>query len=564
MRGTGETGPAPEGYATRSDYSQPPGPQSQTDSEKAESQRQAALRHAPLHGLPTNNTDPVKFRRYPVLNADDNIETKKAPPAEVQLGGNPATPTQYQAKATAQADHLANPNDNQAEAVTRSECDAGAEAAKAQEQITEDNLVPLLAAKKLNGSQPLEQYDATQNDITQIDPANANTPSVRPTAVSPTFENMPAELKALPNWLMWRYLPPGRAGQKWRKVPFQTNGKYAKANDNSTWTTFEACRAAYDHGGFDGIGFVFTGEVGADGLCIVGIDFDHCIEGGKLLEPARSRIAQLRTYTEISVSGEGIHCFARAKPGTTVKYTSTEPGHSVEVYSSIRYFTATGVPFGGTCGTIRAAATEVDALVKEARAKSDPNPLDVGGQKAASSADLYVDPALAEQGPAASAIRGETETIGEGIKDHWFDKLAPEQKDEAVYYMLSGIAAKTKVFELGENGGNNDDWFKLITALAVSGAPHAEDYFVEFASKVENADSEEELRWKFKTCQKDANANKAQADGLEIITVGTLLKYAYEAGADLSPWRSQVEVATGAITPVAVYKHVQLGQRAAA
>ena len=87
-------------------------------------------------------------------------------------------------------------------------------------------------------------------------------------------------------------------------------------------------------------------------LCIVGIDFDHCIEGGKLLEPARSRIAQLRTYTEISVSGEGIHCFARAKPGTTVKYTSTEPGHSVEVYSSIRYFTATGVPFGGTCGTI--------------------------------------------------------------------------------------------------------------------------------------------------------------------------------------------------------------------
>ena len=75
---------------------------------------------------------------------------------------------------------------------------------------------------------------------------------------------MPAELKALPNWLMWRYLPPGRAGQKWRKVPFQTNGKYAKANDNSTWTTFEACRAAYDHGGFDGIGFVFTG-VGADG-----------------------------------------------------------------------------------------------------------------------------------------------------------------------------------------------------------------------------------------------------------------------------------------------------------
>ena len=121
-----------------------------------------------------------------------------------------------------------------------------------------------------------------------------------------------------------------------------------------------------------------------------------------------------------------------------------------------------------------------------------------------------------------------------------------------------------EVFKLSDDGGNNDGYFSLITALGVSGAPHAEDCFVEFASKVENADPEEELWWKFKTCQKDANANKAQADGLEIITVGTLLKYAYEAGADLSPWRSQSQFATGAITPVAVYKHVQLGQRAAA
>ena len=131
----------------------------------------------------------------------------------------------------------------------------------------------------------------------------------------------------------------------------------------------------------------------------------------------------------------------------------------------------------------------------------------------------------------------EIESLGEGIKDHWFDKLTPEQKDEAVHYMLSVIAANTKLLELSDNGGNNDDYFRLITALAVSGAPHAEDYFVEFASKVENADSEEELREKFKTCQK-ANAKRTlMAD----ITVGTLLHYAYEAGADLSPWRSQAE-----------------------
>ena len=67
--------------------------------------------------------------------------------------------------------------------------------------------------------------------------------------------------------------------------------------------------------------------------------------------------------------------------------------------------------------------------------------------------------------------------------------------------MLSGIAANTKVFELSDNGGNNNDYYRLITAIAVSDAPHAEDYFVEFASQVEAADPEETLREKFATCR---------------------------------------------------------------
>ena len=101
---------------------------------------------------------------------------------------------------------------------------------------------------------------------------------------------------------------------------------------------------------------------------------------------------------------------------------------------------------------------------------------------------------MANQGPSAVFRGTDIESLSEGIKEHWFDKLTPEQKDAAVHYMLSVIAANTKLLELSENGGNNDDYYKLITALAVSGAPHAEDYFVEFASKVENADSEETLR----------------------------------------------------------------------
>jgi RecA-family ATPase len=393
-------------------------------------------------------------------------------------------------------------------------------------------VVPLPVAKKLNGSQPLEQYDAAQNDITQIEPANANTPSVRPTAISPIFANIPAELKERPNWLMWTFLLPERPGQKWRKVPFQTNGKHAKANDSATWNSFGACCEAYNLGGFDGIGFVFDGKADADGLCYAGADFDRCIKDGKLVEPARSRVGLLQTYTEQSVSGTGIHSIVRAKPGSTVKYNSVENGHSVEIYSGGRYFTFTGVPWGENCGAIRAAVSEVDALVKEARAQTDAKHPAGGSQRDAKLAELFVDPTMANHGPSAIFRGMEIESLGEGTKDHWFDKLTPERKDAAVHYMMSMIAANTKLLELSDNGGNNDDYFKLMTALALSGAPHAEDCFVEFASKVENADSEETLRAEFRRCQKAADGR---------ITVGTLLKYAHDARADWSQWRSQAE-----------------------
>ena len=129
------------------------------------------------------------------------------------------------------------------------------------------------------------------------------------------------------------------------------------------------------------------------------------------------------------------------------------------------------------------------------------------------------------------------EGLNEGItKDHWFARLTPEQKDAAVHYMLSVLStnpvpteknpAGIMVLERRDNGGENSMYSNLITALAQSGAPHAEDYFVEFASKAKDADPEEALREKFRDCARLANGQ---------ITVGTLLHYARQAGADLSP-----------------------------
>jgi primase-polymerase (primpol)-like protein len=56
----------------------------------------------------------------------------------------------------------------------------------------------------------------------------------KPIPIKPSFENFPAELKLVANWVVWRYLPPKSSGGKWRKVPFQPRGKPASTTDRAT------------------------------------------------------------------------------------------------------------------------------------------------------------------------------------------------------------------------------------------------------------------------------------------------------------------------------------------
>ena len=49
--------------------------------------------------------------------------------------------------------------------------------------------------------------------------------------------NIPEELKALPQWHVWKSV-------NGTKVPLQVNGQPAKANDPDTWTTYDEASAA--------------------------------------------------------------------------------------------------------------------------------------------------------------------------------------------------------------------------------------------------------------------------------------------------------------------------------
>ena len=154
---------------------------------------------------------------------------------------------------------------------------------------------------------------------------------------------------------------------------------------------------------------------------------------------------------------------------------------------------------------------------------------------AALNADALIE--LGQKPVQVQAAGAEVKSLTEG--NSWFEKLPPEQKDEAIRHALKVLAEKTDILKLTAHGGDNLEYYKLITAVSVSGAPHAEDLFVEFTSKVEGADPEEALREKFKRCQADANG---------AITIGTLLGLAQQHGANFDQWKRQANLLAAGAT----------------
>lgn len=145
------------------------------------------------------------------------------------------------------------------------------------------------------------------------------------------FGNIPAELRAIPQWVNWQYVQVPDA--KPTKVPVRPHSNYgpASVNDPATWGTFEQATASADR--FDGIGFVFTDN---DPYC--GIDLDMPPEGLSPEDGARQQLIyeKMDSYSEKSPSGSGLHIIIKGQVPHGRKRAD------IEVYSSGRYFTFTG------------------------------------------------------------------------------------------------------------------------------------------------------------------------------------------------------------------------------
>lgn len=139
-------------------------------------------------------------------------------------------------------------------------------------------------------------------------------------------KSLPRELTARTRWV--------RRSED--KVPLQTSGRAASSTDRDTWVSYSEARASAK-----GVGL---GYVLAEGDGIVCIDLDHCLDGDTLAPWARKILRRCPdTYTEVSVSGTGLHIFGRGtvSQGRRVR----KDGAAVEVYGAGRYIAITGDRF---------------------------------------------------------------------------------------------------------------------------------------------------------------------------------------------------------------------------
>lgn len=169
------------------------------------------------------------------------------------------------------------------------------------------------------------------------------------------FENIPAGTKEPRQWLVWKWERIG--GGKETKIPYRVDGRRASSTNPATWTDFETVVSRFERGGFDGIGFVVTGD---DPFC--GLDLDDCVnlDTGEIVPGAMELVRHFDSYAEITPSGEGLRIWIRAKKNGG---RCSKPG--LEIYDSGRYFTVSGRIIPGRRKTIEERQSELDALISE-------------------------------------------------------------------------------------------------------------------------------------------------------------------------------------------------------
>jgi putative DNA primase/helicase len=166
------------------------------------------------------------------------------------------------------------------------------------------------------------------------------------------FDSIPVELKAYPNWVLWKLEE--RNGMN-TKIPYQINGTKADTTNSNTWVDYNSVEQASSS--FSGIGFVFTETSG-----IIGIDWDHARDSDteEWNQEVLQEIKSCGSYAEISQSGTGAHVLIKGKIPGDRRRTG-----NIEMYSKDHFFVVTGQHLEGTPQVIKENQEAINRLYKK-------------------------------------------------------------------------------------------------------------------------------------------------------------------------------------------------------
>ena len=151
-------------------------------------------------------------------------------------------------------------------------------------------------------------------------------------------ENVPDEMKAKPNWVIVRTSENKDTGRLDKYLIDVHTGKAAKSNDPSTWTDFDtACQYAKENGGV-ALAYALDGKDN-----IVCIDVDGCLDEVGNINSVGATTAGFGngTYSERSISGNGIHIFGKMQ---NLDVRAFSKDGDLEFYQDKHFIAMTGNP----------------------------------------------------------------------------------------------------------------------------------------------------------------------------------------------------------------------------
>nr|DAT10749.1 MAG TPA: dsDNA helicase [Caudoviricetes sp.] len=161
---------------------------------------------------------------------------------------------------------------------------------------------------------------------------------------------IPSELQDLKQWCCYK-LVKQKSTEKLSKLPINPETKKgAKSNDPSTWVDYDTALLYANE--YDGVGFFFTPPY-------VGIDIDS-VNLDKIDTKTLEIINTLNSYTEVSVSGKGLHIIIRGSIPGGVNRKGT-----LEMYQEARFFAMTGNILKGCPDEVYDRQQELEKIYKK-------------------------------------------------------------------------------------------------------------------------------------------------------------------------------------------------------